>query len=254
MSIQYCCLSAVHSYCSSLKYHTAASKRILQYLQYFEIPGVLGHPKFRVNPNISEYWGTRVSLVRTTGYWSITRTRYEHVPYWPEAQTGEENMWCRQTDLKRFVTIKERHLRMAGATQSSCATQLQIKHCKNGHCSEHGFQWTDFNDPDFWWTDFDEPDSRWTDFAEPDFQWTRFIESDIYWTRLIETDTYWTGFNGLEFLVNKVCPKHSTRSGPPSLPSKSAYLLDQNIPAHPCSLYSAYLLGQILRTYMKTIF
>jgi hypothetical protein len=45
-----------------------------------------GHPEFGVNPNISEYWGTRVSLVRTTAYGSSnTRTRYEHVP---EGYTG----------------------------------------------------------------------------------------------------------------------------------------------------------------------
>ena len=44
--------------------------------------------------------------------------------------------------------------------------------------------------------------------------------------------------------MNKSCPKHSTRSGVPLFPSKSTYLLNKNILAHPCSLKSAYLLDQ----------
>ncbi len=56
--------------------------------------------------------------------------------------------------------------------------------------------------------------------------WTGFLLNAVQWTRI---------------LVNNSCPKHSTRSGSPSFPSKSAYLLDKKIIAHPCFLNSAYL-------------
>jgi hypothetical protein len=37
----YCSFRTVFPYCSSLKYHTAATKTIMQNLQYIEIPGIL---------------------------------------------------------------------------------------------------------------------------------------------------------------------------------------------------------------------
>ncbi len=136
--------------------------RSLDHAVYFDsLYKVLqGHPEFQVNPNFSEFWGIRVSLDKSTAYWSSTR--YEHVQNWHESFKGKDRE--RKTVIKtnRFEEICNYQVTPfddGRRNKSSHASQLQIWLWVNGHSSEDSFQWTDLNEPDFWWTRLllDEP-------------------------------------------------------------------------------------------------